>query len=443
MAVAVHLKRRSVVAVGLGTVVLAPYVVGAVHGSLWFSALYFLFGLVIVSYALAARRYSRGTARLGLLIVSCSFALTAVDLISRPLLTDALYYRPHEMFFINPWPDMPSLARYAKNVSYEGQASGDLAAISGMTEYRQTRNVIFRTDGFGFRNDPKARDRIIDVVILGDSFGAGNGTSQDKTWGTILSKRHGLRVYNLSLPGGPWQELMNLKIEFDRIETQERSILLWVIFGGNDLDDDIFHDGLETPDRNPALRRALVSLSGFRERSPVRQMLRRSIVARNAAAARGAVVTGNFVNGKRILFLRSYADRRDRTVEEIVQLPNYGKLTRVFGEMAEFARSKGVAVAVVLVPTKAEVYSWVLDGKGPWSADRRPSGVSTAVREMSQANGFRFLDLKAFLIEESKRVFQERGDLLWWYDDTHWNETGHEVVSRIIHEHLLLGMQRM
>lgn len=369
------------------------------------------------------------------MIISCSLTLAGVDLISRPLLKKMLYYRPHEMF-INRWPPLPSLSRYDKNISYDGDTYGDLAAVSGVPDYRETRPITFKTDAFGFRNDKMRSTEVIDLILLGDSFGVGNGTSQEKIWSTILTDQYGVHTYNLSIPGSPWHELMNLKIEFNRLRTHERTIVLWAIFTGNDLDERFRDQSDPSPFRN-AFGRGVVSVTSFIKRSPIRRLLKRlddMYMHRSPS-----VIVADFLNNRPVLFLPSYVQKAGRTVESIVHHRNYGRLKMVFDEMKTFAESKHVAVAVTVIPTKVEVYPWVLNEDPPWDAKSEPSGFSVAVRELSEAEGFPFLDLKPFLIDEAKRVFVDSGDLLWWYDDTHWNDKGHEVVAKIVYENLLVS----
>jgi hypothetical protein len=42
------------------------------------------------------------------------------------------------------------------------------------------------------------------------------------------------------------------------------------------------------------------------------------------------------------------------------------------------------------------------------------------------------LDLMPVLVGEARRAFEGSGATLWWYDDTHWNERGHEVAAAAI-----------
>ncbi|MDT7604347.1 MAG: hypothetical protein QOF61_2344, partial [Acidobacteriota bacterium] len=171
----------------------------------------------------------------------------------------------------------------------------------------------------------------------------------------------------------------------------------------------------------------------FRSRSPVHRLL--------SPGGAAAVVERTFVDGRRVLFLSLYAERRSRTAEEISRYPNFENLKATLGAMERLAGERRLTVAVALVPSKEEVYSWVLDGAPPWTTGNEPSGFSVVMRELCARHGFRFLDLKPALLEASRRSFEETGALLWWRDDTHWNGDGQRVAAAAVYENLLRGIQ--
>jgi lysophospholipase L1-like esterase len=61
------------------------------------------------------------------------------------------------------------------------------------------------------------------------------------------------------------------------------------------------------------------------------------------------------------------------------------------------------------------------------------------MRGLCEQHGFRFLDLKPVLVEESRREYERSGALLWWSDDTHWNGEGQRAAARAVYENLLGG----
>src|SRR5262245_15345350 len=168
-----------------------------------------------------------------LALAAAAWALAAADLAARPLTARVFSYRPHEVQ-IQRWPRLDLVDRYTPNVRWEGEVTGDLAAMSG-SPVREPRHERFATDAFGFRNErvPEA----VELVVLGDSYGLGEGTTQERTWASLVERRTGLATYNLSIPGGPWHELVNLQVELDRLHPRPGALVLWTIFPANDLDD--------------------------------------------------------------------------------------------------------------------------------------------------------------------------------------------------------------
>jgi hypothetical protein len=432
-------ERTSRLLLGAATVFasLAPCAVGVfttyVTSGYFYLALYFCFVLVLVAlYLLAPKRTAAPLQNLLIALISLCITITLVDLIMRPTLGSILYYRPNEMF-IHRWPVMPLVSRYEPNASYEGDTFGDLAATSGVRDFREYRHIVFKVDSFGFRNEKTSERLNFDVLVLGDSFGVGNGTTQEKTWAGLLASRYGLATYNLSTPGSPWTEFINLAVESRRLRTHEGTTVIWAIFAGNDLDEAYGPtlDVTQLPwnDRLHALR---VSFQTFRDRSPIHQLYSRFALSRSSR-----VVVREFPDGRTILFSKRYVQARGRSYEEVLAHPNYKNLEMTVDAMSKFAEEQGLTVKVVLIPSKVEVYSWVEDGASPWSTPSTPSGFSVALEKIARENGLEFLDLKPFLVGEAKEVYESSGELLWWYDDTHWNVRGHDVVASIIYDELL------
>lgn len=415
-----------------GAVCFSPVAVGAFDAFPYLPAAGAL--AIFAAYASGPAR-PRPVKRAALGLLSICFAVTLSDLCARPLLFWLFEVRPAERF-IHRWPPLPLLQRYDAGVRFDGVTYGDLAAVSGRKSWREERRVKFVTDAHGFRNEPPGGGeaaRPLDVLVLGDSFGLAAGTSQEDTLSSLLARDHGLSVYNLSVSReNPRQQYANLLIEGRRLSTREGTCVLWLIFTGNDLDEP-YHPELVNPrPAPPGLRARLVTgLNDFRARSPVRRLL--------SPGATGMIIERAFGDGRRALFFAPYAERRGRTAEEVVRHPNFESLRATFGAMARLAGERRLTVAVALVPSKEEVYSWALDGTPPWSSGAGASGFSVVMRELCDEQGFRFLDLKPPLAEASGRVFAETGALLWWRDDTHWNAAGQRAAAAAIIRESLVG----
>lgn len=369
----------------------------------------------------------------GLIACGC---LLAGDLLWRLKPPPVFSYRPEELF-LNHWPPMPALGRFRPDAYFDAVTYGELAAMSGRLEYREYRHLRFRSDHFGFPNESIPEQA--NVILLGDSFGAGSATSQDKTWASLLHSHYAAAVYNLSMPDcGPWQELMNLKLELPRVKHTRDTTVVWAIFSGNDLDDQ-YQDRLEPATTNNGMAEALVSLASFRNRSPVLRIFGQALLV--AQGGRHPPVLRRLATGRTIMFRPGYITTMQRTLQEIESHPNYHPLIRVFGEMSRFATREGLRVAVVMVPSKEEVYRWILMGDGNSHLDSEPSAFATVVHRLSDVNGFEFADLKPPMIAEARTLFAGNGELLWWTDDTHWNERGHALAASLVYDRFLRRTQ--
>lgn len=142
-------------------------------------------GLVLaIGGCLGLRARTTGVNLLVSLTVLC-IAGAAVDLAARPLVGPRLHYTPTNAF-TRRLPELPLLGRFDPLVNYTGPAYGDIAAVTGDPAVREPRVVRLRTDEAGFRNEPGAAGRRVNLLVLGDSFSAGWGTTQDLGYARVL-----------------------------------------------------------------------------------------------------------------------------------------------------------------------------------------------------------------------------------------------------------------
>jgi acetyltransferase AlgX (SGNH hydrolase-like protein) len=413
-----------------GAVSLSPVAVGALD-----ILPYALAGVPLVAFAAHAfhgtrRRLSK---RISIVLLSVCLGVTLSDLAVRPLLLHLSSTRPARRY-IYRWPPLPQLQRYAAGVNFDGLTYGDLAEVSGRRDWREWHRIKFVTDEYGFRNElpPTGfKARPLDLIVLGDSFGVASATSQEETLSSVLARDYSQAVYNLSISGeGHQQQYANLLLEGQRLNTREGTSVLWLIFGGNDLDE-IYYPELETPKpaRLGVFARLAVGVGDFRAGSPLRRLL----IGNDS----GSIIERKFIDGRRMLFNEYYAQRRWRTAEEVIRHPNFEHLKTTFGAMQRLAGERRLHVSVALVPSKEEVYSWVLDGTPAWSANEKPSGFSDELHRLCEQHGFPFLDLKPVLLEDARRENEKSGALLWWPDDSHWNGVGQRAAARAIYQNLL------
>ena len=149
---------------------------------------------------------------------------TIFDLILRPTLGHRLHYTPTN-FSPHRYPELPIVARWDYDQILEMESFGDLAAMIGDPALQERRRIVFRTDEFGFRNIPRSEPA--NVLILGDSFSAGTGTTDEDTFPRLLESNYGFRTYNLSYPGGPYDQFITFAIEWPRLKVTPRPHMIW------------------------------------------------------------------------------------------------------------------------------------------------------------------------------------------------------------------------
>ena len=351
-----------------------------------------------------------------------------------------LRFGSQERVYQMAWPEIPALSRFTPDVSEVRTTAGDLGNLTPDAGDDETHEVETTIDSFGFRNDPGAALAPIDLVVLGDSFGFGVGTTQSKTFASLLRDQTGLATYNLSLPSsGPWAEFVNLGLEARHLHVRRGAVVLWVLFSGNDLDDTYGSLEIDQIPRTNSLTRAALTVRRLRNRSPLYQSIRRLRYAATRTEMPGTMhaVPRPFINGRTLLFAQHYVEARKRKYEDVVGHPNFPALRRTLAAGKELADKLGVTLKMVLIPSKDEVYGWLLDGQEPWSTPSAPTAFGTALGEVAASLGIPCLDLMPELVAGSKAVYAQSGQLLWWYDDTHWNEAGHRLAAAIINRDLL------
>ncbi len=427
--------------------ILAPYLEGALPPSVFIAA------LVTVCLAGAARIFTRERTSLFLkkLLVSISVAaltLCAADLALRPFIR---LKRPQTRPPVNR--QTSNRAPNKAGVVLDQIEPGDLAYMGHMSRFQESKRVVTKLDRFGYRNnEPLDPNQVYDAIVVGDSFGYGQGTTQEKIWARLLETRYGLKTYNLSKNGGdPWDEYLTLSAEIGRLKTRPGTTVIWALFSGNDLAEIAAYDDIPKSTTHPRL----MSLRRFRDYSPLRLLSHHAFQQlfgtsrgdhRPVGAERHLLIDINaednyiakdFINGRKLLFFKPYLNIASCPYEEIVISPTFEKLESAMAFMKLLTDNRKLSLKIILIPSKEEVYSWVLRGSAPWTSRRAPGGLSRALAESAHKQRIDYLDSKPFFLDASKKEYEKTGRPLWWYDDTHVNEQGHALIAEIVHDKLI------
>ena len=367
--------------------------------------------------------------KITLVISATSIGITSADYFLRVFSGTTLYHQAHAEY-VRKDSSYPLLTKYVPNVDSVRTTFGDLGAISGSPSHRVNRTEIFQTDQFGFRNSPGSSRPPYDMVILGDSFGMGLGSSQEEHWGALLNhERHS--VYNLSMPVTcATHGAARLSLEMDRLQLTPGPTIIAPVYTGNDIGDCV--DSVESIlAHGPQSRaEALIStIQSYRSRSPIRQLSMRLV--------HQFIITDPVIQVKKwgasenIIFYKPHDRAARMSIELVESNQNFKNLLGGLLKIQEIAKAHQANVVVVSVPTKEEIYGWVLHDETPWSGSAIESGISQAVRAFCAKHNLRYIDLKPMLVAQAK-VALTQGELLWWLDDSHWSPRGHQVVAQFM-----------
>ena len=172
--------RQLFIALVGGVVAYSPLVVGVVP----ISPAAILFGVLFAFslYALSPFAKSENPKKVALVAVSICGAVSLCDLLARMVIYRLWDDRP-SVLSAHRWPPLPQTYRFNANLRYGGITHGNLSAVAMRRDWREYRRINFRTDAYGFRNvpaEPVASQQPPELIMLGDSFCVGDGTSQEQ-----------------------------------------------------------------------------------------------------------------------------------------------------------------------------------------------------------------------------------------------------------------------
>lgn len=306
---------------------------------------------------------------------------------------------------------------YPPDTAINTAQRGDLVTYYGL-QNAATRDIRFRTDRHGFRNAADLERAA--VLVVGDSFVLNPTISQAQLFTTILDRRLGMTVANLSHSGwGPNNELGALR----RVGlTLQPRVVLWVFYEGNDLADALVYGGheIDWSDRlfltNAYLRAAAGAervLFGETRRNYGREggTPFGSCTLRCSERPCQRIYFGNLA-GPLSLF------------DEIAVRTVFDVLTKAGTE----TRDHGSALVLVYAPVTLRVYHDVCEfDENNRARTSTLNDLPNRMRSWATSKGIGFVDLTAALTTAAAR-----GELVYYPDDTHWTDLGNAVVANAL-----------
>lgn len=347
--------------------------------------------------------------RAGILLPGLVALLAVADLGTRLIPLRSFAFRPWEAFRVEAGREAPFLP--GRRGAWT--TVGDLANAGGVPYPADRRREVFTTDANGFRNSGNmVGSGPVGVVLLGDSFVAGAGLSDEQTLAAQLREATGRRVFNAG--GLPVWDLERLDAVLSVSGLGAGGI---VVYG--------LSESAALPTA-PAPRRtapARVPPEPVTEESDF-GVSRLGVLARRAGSrlaglARlspgGDVVRRPLANGDAMLFL----DEADRSPGP----PEPGAVESWAGLREELGK-RGIGLLLLLIPRKDEVYGDLLAEPG---AAGVPGGAGEQARALSEC-GVPVLDLAPALKAAARDGLAARR-YVYWRDDTHWSPPGVRLAA--------------
>ena len=364
-----------------------------------------LIGLGIFYVRAGALAATATTASLGLATLLCAVAIQALGL------DRAIYYRPHEQL-VRQDPDHGHRA-YQRNARIEMvMPHGDLKALTG-ADLAQPRQVVFQTDGEGFRNDRPYQPG--QWVIVGDSFVVGMGDTQADILSAQLSRDHGVPAYNLGHPGDISDYLATWRAFRARHPGPVRGVLF--LFEGNDFETDY--------------RPARTDQPGFLERwaGRYRGMFTGSDMYRVTKSLYKRAARAGDIAASDSIRVVSMAGRPMGLYAPYVSVSQRREFTMPAAMTKDLEELAAQVEQIFFIPTNYRVYARHL------GQPALPHAQWQTLSTLCERHGWHCTDLTPALVAASNELL-ERGEFTWWLDDTHWNRTGISVAARVVAERL-------
>jgi len=303
------------------------------------------------------------------------------------------------------------------------RAYGDLANIGNMADMRQYRREEFTVDRFGFRNDRPLKDVHPVGFVIGDSFTAGAGISDDDTLPEQLTRDAGGFFYNAGAVTG---DLAKAEVVSSTLHLSKGTVV---------------YELLERTARNGP--------SSLEARKPdcAEQFWASTKVARAATLfasdhSPGVLLSRKFVkavendywqpnpyrlevarrklqNGQEVLFYR-YDMRPLRDEQKLTT-----EWRSYFEDLRQRMARRNLQLVVLVVPDKYTVYGPLLEERPGDSGGER---LLAAIEQELRKTDIPVVNLTQKFRAAAAEVLS-RNQYIYWRDDTHWNPLGIKLAA--------------
>ncbi|MCI0559018.1 MAG: hypothetical protein MN733_11020 [Nitrososphaera sp.] len=348
-------------------------------------------------------------------------------------------------------PARKTFALYKPNATSSGDVYGWLyyplmmKSPTLVKSVLERRHVRYSIDENGFRNvTPMDQARIF---ALGDSPTFGMSSNQTETWVTLLEQKRGEPIYNFGTFVSVEKQVMLLEY---MLQTKPSSLkireLLWMIFEGNTLEH-IDGKPLDQIGTNDALESIIKGtlldwLASLPRLVKEQSIINRLLTGRITTGLRQRATNGAdpyVIDGMRFahplyyspqhghrLFYAAYIERAGKPESYVLKHPSLRILNQAFGDMASLSKVHGFKVTVIIAPSAARLYAPYFENFPPISGHAH---FINYLEHLSRRLGFGVVNLYNLMQPYARK------ELLYWRDDTHWNERGNEVAAELVARH--------
>ena len=348
-------------------------------------------------------------------------------------------YQPTEKNFLIHKPNVSMTAHAYGGFFYPKLLNSPLVSSSAL----ELRDISYSIDEYGFRETtPLSQARIF---ALGDSFTFGVDISQSKTWVERLEQRLGEPTYNLGVSSASLQDQRAI-LEYV-LQTHPDSIknrhLLWMIYEINalyDSNDARLQEAFKENLFKGTIVQTLNSIPLTIKNQSVINRLRTNNVTIGQPVETNDKSNPYIVDGIELDYALYHSTQYGYRLFEpadvewvgypesyVLNHPKLPMLHQTFEEVAALSEAYGFRVTVVAAPSAERVSAPYFEGFPPISEE--PYFLNY-VEQLSKDQGFDVINLYPLMQPYADK------ELLYWRDDSHWNERGNEVVAEIIAEHL-------
>lgn len=354
------------------------------------------------------------------------------------------WFRWQQGFFIRPSNVMSGPYAPLQTRTNAASRGGDLTLLTGLDavvqRYGEEKPAwVFVSDEYGFPNHPPTLSNDYPIVIASDSYMVvGPGISN--SFPGQLEKISGHRVFNHSYEGrGTFWGLMRFLVA-ERFMERKPRVLIWSAVE-RDIGGDSFA-GVEAQLLSfGELTSNVVNQTRFNWYALQPASLRRSLPNTSAYSQAANKAWNNLryrVFGRMSPYvIPSVEPRSQRPM--LLYYPSIDALrwsekqrfllqvVRIVKRVQGILRERGIELVFVLIPDKEDVYRDLIPARYDQPDKPLRPSILPGLEHDLRTNGVEVVNLGP-VFEEAR----QRGELVFWLDDTHWRPEGIQLATRVV-----------